>query len=124
MSNRFPLQDADRSFDPSVTRSSNAADRREDAQNAYTDEQPGANAAASSGSSMDLSWQPGSLAPVKHQPPYAPIYMEGDTSGDGTVVHEVDICSYGDDYDPTAPMRVREVGSKWKFDSDHDGEVN
>jgi len=124
MSNRYPLQDGDRSFDASVNRGSTVADRRADDPNPYTDEPPGGNAAPSSGSAVDLSWKVGQLAPAKHTPPYSAIYMEGDTSGDGTAVHEVDICQYGDDYDPTAPMRVREVGRDWAFDSDQDGKVN
>ena len=125
MSNRFPLQPADRSFDPSVNRGSTIADRRADDQNPYSDDQPGANAAPSLGAPMDLRWTPGTLAPDPfHQAPFAPIYMEGDSSGDGTVVHEVDTCSYGDDYDPTSPMRVREVGRDWSLDTDRDGEVN
>lgn len=109
--------------DYSVNRGSVVADRREDDQNPYTDEQPGANAAPSGRSADNLSWPPGYLDRAKNQSPEV-IYMEGDTSGMGTKVQEIDTCSYGDDYDPTSPLRVRDVTSKWKVDTDHDGEVN
>lgn len=124
MSNRHPLQDADRSFDPSVNRGSTVADRRTDDQNPYTDEQPGRNAAPSGASPLEMSWVPGQLPPVMHQPPYSCIHTEGDAGIPPAVVHEVETCKYGDDYDPTAPLRVRDVTSKWKFDSDHDGQPN
>jgi len=50
--------------------------------------------------------------------------MAGDTSGTGTEVHEIDFCEYGDSYDPTAPIRTRDVGSEWMVDTDNDGSRN
>lgn len=55
--------------------------------------------------------------------PYDPVYCEGDTSGTGTEIRELDIDTYGDDYDPTAPIRVR-TADNWHLDSDHDGHLN
>jgi hypothetical protein len=124
MSRPYPLQNADRAPNYSERQASYAADRREDDQNLYSEVQPGANAAPVAGAPQDLGWVPGQLPPVKHQAPFEAVYMEGDTSGAGTVIHQIEIDQYGDDYDPTSPMRVKDVTSKWKFDSDHDGETN
>lgn len=117
MSHPYPLQPGDRSSDLSSRDSSLAGDRRPDSVG-------GNNAAPSLTSPETPLWRAGQLAPVRHTPPFAPIEMQGDTSGEGTEVRELDIYKYGDDYDPTAPMRVREVGSNWSVDTDFDGEKN
>lgn len=59
--------------------------------------------------------------------PYPVIRMDGDNNGYPAEVHEIDILSYGDAYDPTAPIRVREVAPEenhWDLDSDQDGHRN
>lgn len=58
------------------------------------------------------------------QAPWSVIEMDGDNNGQPAEVHEIEILKYGDCYDPTSPMRVREVGSEWKMDTDNDGQRN
>lgn len=57
------------------------------------------------------------------KPPYNPILCEGDSTGEGTEIYEINIDSYGDSYDPTAPIRVRNA-DQWTLDSDNDGKLN
>lgn len=68
-------------------------------------------------SSEGTKWRDGQLPPVGTAP--APEYYEvADTS------HELDMNKYGDCYDPTAPMRVRDVSREWSMDTDNDGDKN
>lgn len=53
---------------------------------------------------------------------YEVVHDEGDTSGDGTKIHEINCEKYGDAFDPTAPMRVRIA--PWTMDTDNDGRKN
>ena len=68
-------------------------------------------------SSAGTMWRTGQLAPVGTTP--APIH-----SGSDDQVHELNTKVYGDAYDPTAPMRVRDVSREWTLDSDEDGHKN
>lgn len=56
--------------------------------------------------------------------PFPVIEMDGDNNGSPAEVREIDIYAYGDAYDPTAPIRTRDVGSEWKMDTDFDGVKN
>lgn len=125
MSHKYPLQPGDRTQGQSgLTETSTAADRRPTSQDGFAN-QPGENAAPSFGRSEDPIYKIGYLDRTpKHAPPYEVINMAGDTSGTGTQEFEIDICEYGDAYDPTAPIRTREVGSDWRVDSDGDGTLN
>jgi hypothetical protein len=124
MSHKYPLQIGDVAPDFSGRDSSSAADRREQSV-ATVQSEEGTNRAPEPGSPVAPLWKVGQVHPISaHSAPYDPVYMEGDTSGDGTTIHAIDIYSYGDCHDPHAPTRVRETGSEWKVDTDFDGAVN
>lgn len=123
MAHKIPLQPGDSTQGQSgLYENSTAADRRPSQTGSGS--APGENAAPSYGESETPLYRIGYLNPTaKHAPPYEAIYMEGDSSGAGTTIHEIDICSYGDAYDPTAPTRVRFVDN-YSLDSDGDGHLN
>lgn len=124
MANKYPLQAGDIAPDFSERETSPAADRR-DQHAAPVSSYEGDQDAPSLTSSVAPLWKCGQVAPTsKNTPPFEPVHMEGDTSGDGTTIHSIDIYSYGDCYDPKSPTRVREVGSEWSVDTDFDGPVN
>lgn len=124
MANKFPLQAGDRTPDLSDSFINGPeADRRE--QDAPPVSAPmEQNAARSLEAPVTPLWRDGQLAPVRHMAPFdgVCVHTEGDTSGDGTTTHDVDIYSYGDCYDPTAPTRVRT--KDWVVDTDFDGSPN
>lgn len=53
--------------------------------------------------------------------PYSVEHTEAEGS---TETHDINIRKFGDCYDPTAPMRVRDVTAEWQMDTDSDGEKN
>lgn len=121
MSNPYPLQNGDRSKDYSNTDSSQAADRRTNSTSPVSSEE-GVNRAPQLTNAQYPLFRSGYVDPVRHTPPYDAIHMEGDTSGEGTVIHEIDQRSYGDGYDPTSVERVRIA--PWSLDTDGDGRLN
>lgn len=122
MAHSYPLQPGDRSSEQGRTDSLLTGDRRsQDAApvGSMTGNQVGPQFEAP----MDPLWKCGQVAPIsKHSAPFSPIEMEGDTSGDGTTIHAIDIYSYGDCHDPKAPTRVRTAD--WTVDTDYDGAEN
>jgi|SRR5579864_3951634 len=69
-------------------------------------------------------WKVGQATPNSFlSAPFPTIMMDGDNNGMPAEVHEIDVDSYGDCYDPTSPMRVR-VADNYHLDSDHDGHLN
>lgn len=82
----------------------------------------------------------GSQAAPQKDSPTAPVFRTGmlepnsflrapfDTTtvdeGANDNVVQLDRNTYGDCFDPTAPTRVRDVGSAWQMDTDHDGNKN
>lgn len=78
--------------------------------------QPGDKVPAASGGP---TFRPGS--PASSHSSYPTVHTQGDNSGEADKEHELNIRKYGDAYDPTAPMRVRNV--PWNFDPDNDGRV-
>lgn len=124
MANYFPLQAGDRAGDYSESQSSTAADRRPTKQNNVQPEH-GENRAPGFNSPEYPLFQVGNLAPSPFlSAPFPVVSTEGDTSGTGTTVHELDVLSYGDCYDPSAPTRVRDVANMWSVDTDSDGTNN
>jgi hypothetical protein len=121
MSDPHPLQAGDRSSNQSRTDSSTAADRRSQEVGSIHSEEGENRSGMSPAPPM---FKVGYLNPSGFlTPPYNPVFCEGDTSGEGTKCYEVDIDAYGDSYDPTAPIRVRQA-DQWSLDSDHDGHLN
>lgn len=57
------------------------------------------------------------------EPRIVPHEMVHDDSIPSAEVHELDICKYGDAFDPTAAVRVRQADN-WTLDSDGDGHKN
>jgi hypothetical protein len=126
MPNRYhPLQPGDRTQGQSgLFENSPAADRRPTSQSGLA-EPPGENAAPEYGSAEFPLYKIGYLDVIaKHSAPFDVVRTEGDTSGTGTQEYQIEIREFGDCWDPTAPERVREVGSAWSFDSDNDGTLN
>lgn len=132
MANRFPLQSGDRAPDFSSTDSSRAGDRRPAMQDTRNDRpkgntwepeeqyngiSPEFGSNRSGASPAPEVWRAGSPAPTFRIPS-----AESSPEGAETEVREVDICLYGDGYDPKSPMRVRVVD--WNVDTDYDGEPN
>ena len=127
MADPHALQRGDVSSDLSDYNFSNEADRREPQTYVvrsnpmnYHGQYPAADQAQAEGG---RKFQVGSLTPTM-QAPWSVIEMDGDNNGMPAEVHEININSYGDSYDPTSPMRVRDVGSEWRMDSDEDGVRN
>lgn len=56
------------------------------------------------------------------EPRIVPHEMVHDDSIPSAEVHEIDICKYGDAFDPTVPMKVRIA--PWSMDTDNDGDKN
>ena len=124
MSNYYPLQPGDRSTTQSRTDSSSAADRRKQEVESV-ESKAGTNSAPGHDEPMYPLYKVGYLTPSEFLvAPFTPVLCEGDTSGEGTKCYEVDVDSYGDCYDSTAPARVRDVSGIWHMDTDHDGKVN
>lgn len=123
MANPKPLQPGDRSSEMGRTDSLLTGDRRSQ-DTAPVQSYEGNQASPQLDSPVSPLWKCGQVAPDKHTAPFDPIHMEGDTSGDGTTIHSIDVYSYGDCYDPKAPTRVREVGSEWSVDTDFDAKKN
>lgn len=132
MANKYPLQPGDVAPDLSDYNFSNEADRRSQETTVarsnpmnYHGEYPAADQSRPEGGRL---WKVGQAQPNEFlSAPYPVIQMDGDNNGYPAEVHEIDICSYGDSYDPTAPMRVRTVSAPenhYNFDSDHDGHRN
>lgn len=123
MAHNFPLQAGDVSSERGRRDASPAGDRRE--QNIESEQSvTGTNAAPQAGKPMYPLFPVGSLEPSSFlAAPFPVIKMEGDTSGEGTKIHEIDIYSYGDNWDSTAPIRVRTVDN-YDLDSDFDGHKN
>lgn len=126
--NKFPLQPGDRTQGQSGLLSENStdADRRATSQDGLANP-PGENAAPGHRDADNRAplWKVGQVHPNPFlTAPYPVVNMQGDTSGTGTEIHEIDIYEYGDGYDPTAPVRSRDVSSEWLVDSDHDGSKN
>lgn len=128
MANPRPLQPGDRAPDLSDYNFSNEADRRADQtvtvvrsnpQN-YHGEYPAADQSRPEGGRL---WKVGQAVP-NFSAPFDVIRMDGDNNGYPAEVYELDVDKYGDAYDPTAPMRVRDVSREWTLDSDHDGQKN
>lgn len=127
MADPHPLQPGDKSSDLSDYNFSNEADRREQGNYVvksnpmyYHGEYPAADQAQAE---LGRKFQAGSLQPTM-QAPWTVIAMDGDNNNMPAEVHELNIDSYGDAYDPTAPARVRIVApaqNHWSLDSDHDG---
>ena len=128
MSNPYPLQPGDRAPNYSGRDASQAGDQRPENQwdPNRADEGHGRNAAPQfeEPNSSPL-WKVGQLAPNAFlTAPYPHMDTEGDTSGAGTEVHEINTRQYGEDYDSTAPVRSRDVTAIWKMDTDNDGDPN
>jgi hypothetical protein len=128
MANRYPLQSGDVTPDLSDYNFSNEADRRADQTvhaprsnpHNYHGEYPANDQGRPEGGRL---WKVGQATPTQ-QAPWPVILMDGDNNGNPAEIHEVDVNAYGDCYDPTAPMRTRDVSSEWTLDSDHDGQKN
>jgi hypothetical protein len=126
MPNRYhPLQPGDRTQGQSgLFENSPAADRRPASQSGFANP-PGENAAPEFGEAETPLYKIGYLTPIaKHSAPFECVHTDGDTSGTGTKMYMIDRDEFGDCWDPTAPARVREVGSEWQVDSDGDGSKN
>jgi hypothetical protein len=127
MADRHPLQRGDVAPDLSDYNFSNEADRRADQTvtvprsnpHNYHGEYPANDQSRPEGGRL---WKVGQAQP-NFAAPWPTILMDGDNTGYPAEVHELDIDSYGDCYDPTAPMRVRTV-TNYHLDSDHDGNLN
>lgn len=130
MANKYPLQPGDVTPDLSDYNFSNEADRRgQETTTArsnpmhYHGEYPTTDQARPEGGRL---WKVGQATPTMAAP-WPVIEMDGDNTGYPAEIHEIDILSYGDAYDPTAPLRVRNVApseSHWSLDSDADGHRN
>ena len=120
MAHPFPLQAGDVAPDFSERDASLGAEQRADATGPVGSYQ-GVNAADQLSSGKSPLFRAGQMAPVRHTPPYATV--DSNDLSEPDVVHEVDILRYGDAYDPTAPMRVRQADN-WTLDSDNDGHLN
>lgn len=123
MANPFPLQVGDVAPDFSGRDASPAGDRRR-SDAAPVEPFNGNQAAPQLDSPVYPLFRDG-YAEMKseHCAPFAPILTQGDTSGEGTKVYAIDVYSYGDTYDSTAPSRIREADN-WTLDSDFDGKRN
>ncbi len=129
MTDKHPLQAGDMAPDLSDYNFSNEADRREQ----HADSRPlGQNyhgqypAADQAQAEAGRKFKVGQATP-NMQAPWPVISMDGDNNGMPAEVHEIDICAYGDAYDPTAPLRVRTVApseNHWSMDTDNDGHRN
>ena len=128
MADRHPLQAGDVTPDFSDYNFSNEADRRQpgvaparsNPMN-YHGQYPAADQAQAEGGRI---YKVGQATPT-FQAPWPVIEMDGDNNGTPAEVHELDVSHYGDSYDPSAPMRVRQVSSsEWSMDTDHDGKRN
>jgi len=131
MANRFPLQAGDVAPDYSDNRFDSGADRRApEVTIAQSNPQysQGENMTPDQDRPEGRLWKVGQAEPEsRHSAPFPVIMMDGDNNGYPAEVHEIDIYSYGDAYDPTAPMRVRSVAppeNHWELDSDRDGHRN
>lgn len=130
MANRYPLQPGDVAPDYSDSSSSTEADRRPQQATvvranpmSYHGDFPAADQSQPEGGRL---WKVGQASPTRSAP-WDVIQMDGDNNGIPAEVHEIDIYSYGDAYDPTSPMRIRQVApaeAAWSFDSDMDGHRN
>lgn len=133
MANKYPLQAGDVAPDlSSHTFAPQEADRREPSvtvarsnpQRSHGENVAGDQDRAASG----RLWKVGQAMPNEFlSAPFPVIMMDGDNNGYPAEVHEISIDSYGDGYDPTAPIRVRTVApadNHWTLDSDHDGHRN
>lgn len=132
MADRHPLQRGDVAPDLSDYSFSNEADRREQRATVvrsnphnYHGDFPAADQSRPEGGRL---WKVGQATPNEFlSAPFPVIQMDGDNNGSPAQVHEIHIESYGDCYDPTAPLRVRTVSpaeNHWNFDSDGDGHRN
>lgn len=132
MANRNPLQPGDVAPDLSDYNFSNEADRRSQetaparsSSSNYHGEYPSADQSRPEGGRL---WKVGQATPNEFlSAPFPVISMSGGNPDQPDEVHEIDILSYGDAYDPTSPARVRIVSpseNHYNFDSDHDGHRN
>jgi hypothetical protein len=130
MARPYALQPGDVAPDLSDYNFSNEADRRpqetvvenSSAPMHYHGQYPAADQSRPEGGRL---WKVGQAQPNEFlSAPYPVIAMNGNGTDTADEVHEVDIYKYGDSYDPTSPMRVRDVGSEWQLDSDFDGRRN
>ena len=129
MADPHPLQRGDVAPDLSDYNFSNEADRRAD-QVVYTPKPNPHNyhgqwpAADQARPEAGRLFRPGSAQPNDFlSAPFPTVLMDGDNNGQPAEIHEVDILAYGDCYDPTAPMRIRQVDN-YNLDSDNDGHRN
>lgn len=132
MANKYPLQAGDVAPDLSDYNFSTEADRREpgvaparsNPQN-YHGEYPAADQSRPEGGRL---WKVGQATPNEFlSAPFPTILMDGDNNGSPAEVHELDIYTYGDCYDPTTPIRVRQIApaeNHYNLDSDFDGHRN
>lgn len=132
MSDPHPLQRGDVAPDLSDYNFSNEADRRHQETTVaksnpmhYHGEYPAADQSRPEGGRL---WKVGQAMPdSRFMAPFTVIHMDGDGTGYPAEVHEINIREYGDAYDPTAPMKVRNVApseSHWDVDTDGDGYRN
>lgn len=132
MADQHPLQAGDRSSDLGDYNFSNEADRRpqqttpaRSVQSNYHGAYPAADQSRAEGGRL---WKVGQATPNEFlSAPYPVIHMDGDATGYPAEVRELDMDTYGDCYDPTAPLRVRTVSpseNHWNLDSDNDGHRN
>jgi hypothetical protein len=123
MAHPYPLQSGDRSTNQSGRDASTAGDRRD--QNIESVQSyDGHNSAPQGDTPRGPVYGIGDMAPSPFLcAPYPVVHMEGDTSGEGTQIHQIDIYAYGDSLDSTAPIRVRTVDN-YELDSDFDGHKN
>lgn len=132
MANRFPLQSGDVAPDLSDRHTSTEADRRQPQTTVarsnpmnYHGDYPAADQSRPEGGRL---FKVGQATPSEFlAAPFPVISMDGDNNGYPAEVHEIDILSYGDAYDTTAPVRVRTVApaeSNWSMDTDNDGHRN
>ena len=120
MANKYPLQAGDVAPDLSDYNFSNEADRRSQ----KADE---LHPSGDMGHANGRLFKVGQAYPIdSHSAPFTTISMDGDNNGQPTETYEIDIRSYGDAYDPTAPLKVNIVAKDkhWDLDSDGDGQLN
>ena len=133
MANKYPLQPGDVAPDLSDYNFSNEADRRSEQTTTtvrsnpmnYHGDYPAADQSRAEGGRL---WKVGQATPNEFlSAPFNVIRMDGDNNGMPAEVRELSIENYGDSYDPTAPIRTRNVApseNHWGMDTDFDGKLN
>jgi len=135
MSKPYPLQAGDVAPDYATYDYSEAGDRREQAfrregprplmpyeKEKCTPDHSGENAAPQHEAPQGELWRCGSPAPNSFLA--APFQHDVINEGHSDEVFDINIRQYGDPLDPMSPIRVVDVTSKWKMDTDEDNHEN